>query len=169
MSVEKTYFNNKKNIGRDNYETPESVWKLFFTHFKNKEARIWLPFFCKGKCAEFVEKYHGDKFVHCDKDFFNWTPEYDCIVDNPPYSCKQQVFERCIALGKPFALYVPLDTLERVYIKKLMNNTDLQIFIPSKRTDFITDYDIKHNNPPHKTIWICWKMQLGDSRQIIFE
>jgi hypothetical protein len=50
-----------------------------------------------------------------------------------------------------------------------MNSLDLQIVIPNKRTDFITDYNIAHTNPPHKTIWICWKMNLLDGRQIIFE
>ena len=54
-------------------------------------------------------------------------------------------------------------------LKKLMNNLDLQIIIPAKRTDFETDYDVAHTTPPHKTIWICWKMNIADGRQIIFE
>jgi len=64
---------------------------------------------------------------------------------------------------------VPLDTMERTYIRKLMNGTDLQIIIPAKRTDFITDYDMNYSCAPHKTIWICWKMNIADGRQIIFE
>jgi len=163
------YFNNKAKQGRDNYETPEWVWKMFFKFYTCREKRIWLPFYCKGKCASYLEKHYGPNYVHCNEDFFEWTPDFDVIVDNPPYSCKKEVFERCITLGKPFALYVPLDTLERGYIRKLMNGSDLQIIIPAKRTDFITDYEIGHSSPPHKTIWICWKMNIGDGRQIIFE
>ena len=163
------YFNNKAKQGRDNYETPEHVWKLFFKFYTCREKRIWLPFYCKGKCASYLEIHYGQNYVHCNEDFFKWTPEFDVIVDNPPYSCKKEVFERCIALGKPFALYVPLDTMERGYIRKLMNGSDLQIIIPAKRTDFITDYEIGHSSPPHKTIWICWKMNIADGRQIIFE
>jgi len=171
MSAEKTYFNNRKSAGRDDYETPEWVWELFFKHFKNREARVWAPFFCKGKCAEYIEKHHGKKYVHCDADFFEWVPPlgFDCIIDNPPYSCKKEVFERCLALGKPFALYVPLDTLGRCYISKLLNCPELQLLIPYKKTDFITDYDVNHTTPPHKTVWFCYKMELGDGRQIIFE
>jgi hypothetical protein len=164
-----SYFNNKARQGRDNYETPEWCWELFFKYYTNREKMVWSPFYCKGLCANHLEKYHGPNFIHCNEDFFKWNPEFDCIVDNPPYSCKKEVFERCIALGKPFALYVPLDTLERRYIRELMNDVGLQIIIPAKRTDFITDYDIKHTNPPHKTIWLCWKMNLLDGRQLIFE
>jgi len=164
------YFNNKGKTGRDDYETPEWCWELFFKHFKNRNARVWMPFFCKGLCAEYVKKHHGPKHVHCDSDFFEWSPnEWDCIVDNPPYSCKKEVFQRCIALGKPFALYVPLDTLGRAYIKELMNSPAFQLLIPHKRTDFITDYDVNRTCPPHKTVWFCYKMELGDGRQIIFE
>jgi hypothetical protein len=163
------FYNNKKKIGRDDYETPESVWQMFFKIYGRREDKIWLPFYCKGRCAEYVEKHYGTNYIHNDNDFFETSPEYDVIVDNPPYSCKKEVFERCIALGKPFALYVPLDTMERGYIQKHMNGLDLQIIIPNKRTDFITDYDVAHTTPPHKTIWICWKMKLADGRQIIFE
>jgi len=168
------YFNNKAKMARDDYETPESVWELFFKYFKNREMRIWMPFYCKGICAIYVEKFHGPRYVHLNEDFFNYEPSqgWDCIVDNPPYSCKKQVFERCKKLGKPFALFVPLDTLERGYIRETMQSpfgAFLQIIIPKKRTDFITDYDVEHTCPPHKTIWICWKMELLDGRQIIFE
>lgn len=166
-----SYFNNKAKVGRDNYETPEHVWKLFFSIYKNRDSRIWLPFYCKGTCAPFVEKHHGTKFIHVNEDFFNYEPkEWDVLVDNPPYSCKQEVFQRCILLGKPFALYIPLETLERKYISELMNSTEFQIIIPKKRTDFITDYeDVKFGSPPHKTAWFCWRMKLLDGRQLIFE
>ena len=39
------YFNNKAKMARDDYETPEWVWELFFKHFKNREMRIWMPFY----------------------------------------------------------------------------------------------------------------------------
>jgi hypothetical protein len=161
----------KKALERDDYETPEWVWGLFFHYFKNRETRIWAPFYCKGACAPFIEKYHGTKFIHLERDFFSWQPDqWDCIVDNPPYSCKQKVFERCVALEKPFALYVPIDTLERGYIKNLLGSSPhFQIIIPNQRTHFITEYDVLHTCPPHKTAWFCYKMELADGRQLIFQ
>jgi len=164
------YFNARVRQGKDDYETPEHVWELFFKHYTKTDTIVWLPFYCKGTCGEFVRKHHGDRFIHVNEDFFTWQPEtWDCIIDNPPYSCKRDVFEQCIKLGKPFALYVPLDTLERVYIRNLMDTPKFQLLIPKQRTDFITDYDVKHTHPPHKTVWFCYGMDLDDGRQIIFE
>lgn len=163
-----SYYAGKAKQGKDDYETPRWCWEMILGLINNKQRKLWLPFYCKGLAGEIVTEL-GQPCIHEQRDFFQWQPdEYDCIVDNPPYSIKQKVFEKCIELGKPFALYVPLDTLERTYISRLMNSPYLQIVIPYHRTDFITDYEVKHTCPPHKTIWICWKMKLCDGRQIIF-
>ena len=163
-----SYYSGKATQGRDDYETPRWCWEMILGLINNKQRRIWMPFYCKGLAGEIVSAL-GQPNIHEQRDFFQWQPdEYDCIVDNPPYSIKQKVFERCIELNKPFALYVPLDTLGRRYIAKLMNSPYIQLVIPHSRTDFITDYDVNRSCPPHLTIWICWKMKLCDGRQIIF-
>lgn len=163
-----SYYAGKAKQGRDDYETPAWCWRMIVDLINNKQRRIWEPFYCKGLAGQTLAEL-GQPCIHENKDFFSWEPEeWDCIVSNPPYSIKQSVFERCIALGKPFALYVPLDTLGRKYISRLMNSPYLQIVIPNARTDFITDYEVNRTCPPHLTIWICWKMKLRDGSQIIF-
>ena len=54
-------------------------------------------------------KAAGIRVVHSHiltgEGFFVYEPEeWDLIVSNPPFSIKQKVVERCLALGKPFAL-----------------------------------------------------------------
>ena len=47
------------------------------------------------------------------EDFFTYEPkEYDIIVSNPPFSIKDAIIERTYELNKPFALLLPLDSLQ---------------------------------------------------------
>lgn len=154
---------------RDDYETPLWCWQLICKAINDKSKYLWVPFYCNGKASEFLQSLNQPHF-HIERDFFSYEPEsYDYIIDNPPYSIKEMIFERCIELGKPFALYVPLDTLERKYIARYLNSKIFQILIPNERTHFITNYDVAHTCPPHKTAWFCYGLNLLDGRNIIFE
>lgn len=151
---------------QDNYETPFASFELI-SQYIDKSKIIWSPFYCKGLISSHWN--HLDiKHIHIDKDFFTYEPEdYDIIVDNPPYSIKQKIFKKCVELNKPFALFVSADTIERKYIKQLETNY-LQIIIPNDRTHFINNYS-KGKHPPFKACWFCYKMNLLDGRQLIFE
>lgn len=70
---------------------------------------IWCPF--DTEHSEFVLKFRdaGFKVVYshiCNgQDFFRYEPsQWDVLVSNPPFSRKVEVFDRCLKLGKPFAL-----------------------------------------------------------------
>ncbi len=48
-------------------------------------------------------------------DFFAYEPpEYDCIVSNPPFTQKDRVLKRLYELEKPFAVLLPLNSLQSV-------------------------------------------------------
>lgn len=47
------------------------------------------------------------------KDFFTYEPsDYDVIVSNPPFSMKDKVLERLYQLNKPYAILLPLNSLQ---------------------------------------------------------
>ena len=47
------------------------------------------------------------------QDFFKHEPEqFDLIVDNPPFSLKDKVLERLYSFNKPFAVLLPLNSLQ---------------------------------------------------------
>ena len=111
---------------------------------------------------------HLDKlkinYIHINKDFFTYEPEeWSCVIDNPPYNNKQKIFERLELLGKPYALLVPMDTLERQYIAKILKNKDFTIIIPNVRFSFKEG----RVTAPFKTVWFCVGFKLG--KQIIFD
>jgi hypothetical protein len=154
----------KLNRNNDDYETPQEGWEIILKYI-SKDKVIWLPFYCKGLAGDILTKL-GYSVIHEDKDFFTYEPEqYDMIIDNPPYSIKKEVIEQCKKLGKPFALFLPLDTLERKYFKELLSDK-IQIIIPEKRIHCMKDET--KTNAPYKTCWFCYNMNLLDGRQLIF-
>lgn len=47
------------------------------------------------------------------KNFFEYEPEkFDLIVDNPPFSVKDKILERLYSFNKPFAILLPLNSLQ---------------------------------------------------------
>lgn len=59
---------------------------------------------------------------------------YDLIVTNPPWSKKHLFIRRCVELGKPFALLLPVRTLGVRRCQILMPG--LNILFLAKRVDF---------------------------------
>ena len=149
----------KKN---NDYTTPFEAWELIFKYIKCRD-KVWAPFYNDGELSQHLDKLKIN-YIHINKDFFTYEPDdWSFVLDNPPYSIKQKVFERLELLGKPYALLVPMDTLERQYIAKILKNKDFTIIIPNVR------YSYKEGKctAPYKTVWFCVGFGLGS--QIIFD
>ena len=148
----------------DDFQTPPKAWELFQKYVDLKDYVVWSPFYMKG---ELTLKH--DHIIHQEEDFFAYEPEfYNCIVDNPSFSNKQQVFERIQGLGCPYALLLPLDTLERVYFKKHMElEPDFTIIIPKERYNFKGKDGKTQTNNSQKTCWFCFGWNLA--KEIIFD
>src|SRR3990167_6197427 len=71
-------------------------------------------------------------------DFFEYEPDWwEVSVTNPPFSKKYKWLERCYALGKPFALLVPVEILGAVTAQKLMQEHGFEIMFLNNRIDFL--------------------------------
>lgn len=62
-------------------------------------------------------------------------PEYDCIVSNQPFTQKDAVLKRLYELGKPFAVLLPLNSLQSVDRYKYFRQ-GIQILAFDKRIAF---------------------------------
>jgi len=151
--------NTKTKFKSDDYNTPIEAFELLF-EFIPRDKIVWSPFYNDGN----LNMPKDINCIHTDKDFFTYIPDkFDYIIDNPPYSLKQKIFERCETIGKPYALLLPFDSIERKYMNEIMKRRDVTIIIPNKRFK----YNDANFTPPFKSIWICVGFGLG--KQLIFE
>lgn len=82
-------------------------------------------------------------------------------MSNPPFSRKVEVFDRCLKLGKPFALLMSNYWLNNVAPCRLFQHTDLELLMFDKRIQFG-----EGKNVPFNSSYFCHKLL---PKQIIFE
>lgn len=149
-------FNGDKDS--DNYITNKSDWERIKEYIPS-DKKIWSPFYCDGKMKEYFADM-GYDIYHEDKDFFAYEPEYDIVVDNPPFSKKKEVLKRLKQLNKPFILVCPSMMLSYKYFQQDFKD-DIQVIIPEKRINFKhLNSDKKNYSPPFASFYFCWKMNL---------
>lgn len=137
------------NGGGDEQYTPAKTVELLLPHIQHlKDKIIWLPFDREDSQFVKVLTANGFKVIysHIDygQDFFEYEPEkWDVIISNPPYTNKRKYWERCLDLGKPFALLLPVNILSDSVINVSLREREretaapqLQLLIPSRRTRF---------------------------------
>ena len=143
---------------QDNYTTPKEAWQLIFKHIDCRDKVVYLPFYNDGFATTYLNELNINH-IHTNTNFFNNNVECDYIIDNPPYSCKKEVINTCLSLNKPFALLLPIETLERGYL----HGKEFTIIIPKKRYEFKEG----KSTPPFKTCWFCFGFNMN--KQIMYE
>ena len=106
---------------------------------------IWCPFDKEESQFVKVLSAAGYKVIHSHidegKDFFSYEPEesYDYIISNPPFSCKDEVLKRLRELNKPYAMLLPLPTLQGQ--KRFPYIKDCEALIFDKRVQYFKDIE----------------------------
>jgi hypothetical protein len=88
-------------------------------------------------------------------------PNVDAIITNPPYSKKDKFIKKCYELGKPFALLLPVSSLQGQARGKMFSENGIEILTLNKRIDFT-----KKGSPHFGVAWFCHKIL---PRQLIFK
>ena len=142
--------------GGDEQYTPRYGVEILLPHIQHlKDKIIWCPF--DKEDSNFVKVFRENGFnvvfshIEYGQDFFEYEPEnWDIIISNPPYKGKRLFIERCIELGKPFALLLPINTLSDSVINNLMGERDdeFQLLIPSRRMRFFNKKTGQVGNQP---------------------
>ena len=114
------YLTAKTDKASDEVYTPVYAIRPLIKYLQlfNPNAVIWCPFdMAHSKYVETLEAA-GFKVIHSHIDeganFFYYEPEehYDVIISNPPFSCKDAVLKRLYELDKPYAMLLPVPTLQ---------------------------------------------------------
>ena len=149
----------------DNYITNKYEWERIKDYIPTDKI-IWSPFYCDGKQKEYFKEL-GYDIIHEDKDFFSYTPEYDIIIDNPPFSKKNEILNKLNDLNKPFIIICPSMMLSYKYFQTNFKDKNIQLIIPYKRMNFKhLNSNKKNYSPPFASFYYCYKMNLP--KDIIF-
>ena len=153
-----------KDKDSDNYETDKKGWEIIAPYVP-KDKVIWSPFYCDGKQKEYFEEM-GYDIIHEDKDFFSYTPDYDIMIDNPPFSKMKDICFKLKELDKPFILVCVSTLLLSKWFQKIFKD-HLQVIIPFKRPTFTHLTNPKKGyTPPFGVQYYCYKMNL--EKDLIF-
>lgn len=95
--------------------------------------------------SEYVKliRANGNKVIatHIDtgKNFFEYEPteSYDVIISNPPFSIKDDIIKHLYELNKPYAMLLPIPSLQGQ--KRFPYMKDCQALIFDKRVNYYTD------------------------------
>lgn len=148
----------------DNYTTDKNGWEIIKEYIPLNKI-IWSPFYSDGKQKQYFREL-GFYIIHKDEDFFSYTPEYDLIVDNIPFSKWKEVCNKLKTLDKPFIII----TFPKLFLLKgftALFKDHLQIIIPNKRPTFTHISKPKKGYTPPFGVWyFCYKMNF--SKDLIF-
>ena len=126
MPLNTGYLTAKTDKASDEVYTPEYAVKPLIKYIKNYAERnwkevvtIWCPFDMEySKYVQVLSKLPYVKviYTHIDngQNFFFYEPEepYDLIISNPPFSQKDNILKRLAELNKPYAMLLPIPTLQ---------------------------------------------------------
>ena len=145
---------------RDEYFTPAYAVYPIMRRLRPGSV-IWCPFDTKE--SEYVRVFSRNDFhvihghIRTGQDFFQVdTPDCDYIISNPPYSLKNQVFERLYAIGKPFAMLINFqgifDTQKRF---QMFKKHRVEMLWLSPRVAYMTEQGRLRQSVPFQSGYLC--------------
>ncbi len=176
-------------VGRpDNWDTPDYATDLITEYIPQPEGghlSIWEPCTGNGKMSKRlaervplsvfetdivtgVDFLKPDEYPEHVKQFIKNNNFIE--ITNPPYSKKTQFIKQCIRLGCPWALLMPLTTLEGKERNLLFNalGDEFRILIPKRRIKFERpEWIEKKSSPQFQVAWFTYQFNLP--QQITFE
>ena len=138
----------------DELYTPE----IAFDILKQYIPKDKVIFECAVGSGKLMRQMVSNKYeVVSSDDFFNDFPKYDILITNPPFSLKDKFLTEAYKRGKPFAILLPITSLEGLKRQELYKKNGIQILFPKKRIDFNGK-----KAPWFYCAWFCWKLNLPD-------
>ena len=133
MGINKGYLTAKTDKASDEVYAPAYAVKPLLKYLDNSQKIIWCPF--DQEDSEYVKIFREKGFnviaTHIDngQNFFYYEPEnYDIIISNPPFSIKDDIIKHLYELNKPYAILLPIPSLQGQKRFPYMKNCQALIF-----------------------------------------
>ncbi len=97
-------------------------------------------------------------------NFMRYAPgeSWAVQVTNPPYSIKTEWLARSYALGRPFALLVPVETIALPAYQALAESCGFEWILLDKRVNFhMPNTGYKNSGAQFPVMWLTWGLQIG--------
>lgn len=157
---------------KDRCQTPDYAVDPLLP-FLNPDLTIWEPAAGEGLLVDTLYDGGIGTVVSGDlldgQNFFDplCEPEHwDILVTNPPYSTKYGWLARCYALGKPFALLMPIDVFGSTEAQALFHRYGVEVIFMNQRIDFKMPEKGWDSSAQFSTAWFTWGLEIG--RQMTF-
>lgn len=161
MALNKGYLTAKTDKASDEVYTPSYAVIPIIKYLKALEFKtIWCPFDTEE--SEFVRILRENGYnviaTHIDngQNFFEYEPDdYDCIVSNPPFSIKDLILKRLYELNKPYAMLLPLPSLQGQ--KRFPYIKDCEALVFDKRINYFKNLKTKEIQKRNvfASIYVC--------------
>lgn len=153
--------------GTDFYETPKNVTVALLRYLKlPADTRIYEPACGAGAISEVLKFYgytvystdlHDTGYGTSGIDFLKVaSTEADWIITNPPFSLAPEFIQKCISLGKPFALLLKSQFWHAKSRFPLFYQQRPTAVLPlTWRPDFL--FGQKGGAPTMECVWTVWQ------------
>jgi len=157
-----------KGCKSDEWYTPIEIVRTMLNVFPPKVGdKIILPFDTdKSNFTKIVTREYDPLAIYGINDFLTKDYEFDYLITNPPYSNKDEIIARCIETGRPCVLVLPIDALGGVQRHRLYSQTNISVYVPTKRIKFISETGKQTKSPAHHSIIMLIN---APRNEIIFE
>jgi hypothetical protein len=124
-----------------------TIWEC--AEKEKEDGNITKTFRDNGYKVITTSIHNGTDFLNCE------VPEgIDCIVTNPPYSLVNEFLKRCYDIGLPFALLLPVRTLDTKVRFEMFNQYGLELMLFDRRVSYIGSA----GSPPFSSGWFTNKI-----------
>ena len=152
MALNKGYLTADNNTKADEMYTPFYCVEPILKYI-NKSMKVWCPFDKQWSAYVKMLEANGNEviYTHIDDgyDFFGYEPEqYDIIISNPPFSKKDKIIQRLYELDKPFAILLPMNSLQGKTRYKYFKS-GIQLLCFDKRVGF---HDVDNTDKTIKAV-----------------
>ena len=126
-----------------------------------KDKKIWCPFDEEWSAFYQTFKQGGYQVIRSHisegQDFFTYKPDdYDIICSNPPFTIKDKILERLYELNKPFAILLPMNSLQGKSRFKYFSK-GIQLLSFDQRIGYhnLDNMDVAIEGSPFATAYFC--------------